>query len=849
MSIWDATRYGWSPHYWLTISGVPVAWGERLSGLTLPSGYTIEDDSLVIDDSAEVGVEQIDRERGLAVSMSLTFKLLDTATSRDWLRTWSKSMRLTADQTAAATTATVDDSTGWSNGDRMYLGMESEIIGTVASGTSLTGISRAQSGSLAYLHSTGTTGQIITDRPRFWRGRQVVLWASPCDPSGHVTGANLDSDAIQVWKGKLVASPQREADGFSFEAVSLDRVLDQQLAAEVTGKVAETSQKHEIRTAWRWTVLISAQTSAGADVWTYQLTGAPFENDADGDLISIEVIRKKIADSWDDAVITESAGADLGELVWSSWFGDPTTAKIEVVGDVTIAQLSCTVMLDPVLGSGGQPTIYAVLVPFPGGLSASPNYFLNTKWLGQGDTDAEIRGLTIKLDEGDVGDVTAPGVVQVEDDRWRFGQVGTSQGELYLGYLTRVGSGKLTKASAVGKSAAILFEDEGTPDDLMLRALMSSGTTERSATYDTLLRGQGYGIDEADIKIATFTGAGSPVTSLPCRVSAATAAFGDMFGGVLGLFRRAVVCRPDLDESDHALKLTLVRTSPYGSSYSTTITNADLLSAESDPVVSVRSLEAPNVITVIRPLPGSDDAEDRMVFNDGHAADVIGTIEAEYLVPSLDRAALLGIARAAAIGHLAADQSLQAVELRVGPWLAAEVGDVVYLNGVDHPSLWTWSTSPGQVGYTGTAIVVGRRMMLKNTAVIITLLLDGALAVKSLSPAALISAFAGTAANPTSIDIDLQYLEHMKAALDVTGGNVLLYHYQPGQAEGATESHDISAAANVGGACRLTVDATAGGHSLSTALSSTLTLPSTDGGDIVDYQRNFAHVDDGSSWG
>ena len=67
--IWDTIRYGWNTHLWLTISGIPVVWGERATGKTLPADFPDEDGSLVIDGSAELGTDQIDRARGVSVGM------------------------------------------------------------------------------------------------------------------------------------------------------------------------------------------------------------------------------------------------------------------------------------------------------------------------------------------------------------------------------------------------------------------------------------------------------------------------------------------------------------------------------------------------------------------------------------------------------------------------------------------------------------------------------------------------------------------------------------------------------------------------------------------------------------
>ena len=860
--IWDAIRYGFSTHYWLTIAGVPVVWGEAATGLGLPSGFGTEDGSLVIDSSAAFGTEQINREIGISVGLGLSFKLLDSATSTDWLRTWSKSMTLTADQIATATAATVDDSTGWNNGDTMFLAMENQTIGTVASGTSLTGITRAVAESLAYDHDTGTTAQIITDRPRFWRGRQVVLWASPVDPSGFVTGATLATDAVQVWKGKLSGSPRREPDGFAFEAVSLDRILAQPLVGEVTGVISDASSKHEVKQGWSFTLAIDAINSTGASLWSdgYELAGQPFKADTDGDMLAPSLIKERIAAEFAVAVTAATAGADLGDLVWAG-SGADESARVEVVADVNIVRVDVSLTTD----NNSVPIITER--NYVGGMPASPNGFVDTGWLGGSsplfpqyggvtpdESDSTITSLTIRLDEGAPSDVTAPGIVQIDKERFTFSVASSSEGNLYLGGMQRIGLGSLTGQTAIKKTAAVLFEDSGTADGMMLRCLMTSGTTgnQRSATYDTLVRGQGYGLDEDEIHEASFTGGGAPITSMPLRVSHAAKSFADIFGGMLGMFRRAVVSRPDLDDS-HNIKLTLVRTITYGSTYAATITDDDLLSAATDPIQSVEPAEVANSITILRQTPGEDaDASDRFVFNDLSSADIIGKVEASYSVPTKERDTLLDLAKIVVPSRLAADQTLQAVSMLVGPWIAAYPGDVVLISAVTHPALWTWTTSPGSVGHTGNGLVVGRTMDPVSTAVTLTVLLGGQLDVGSLSPAMLVSAHTGQDTDPATIDVPLGlndgYLTHMVQAIDLNGGPVELYHYVPGDAEGAAESYTCSAATKTGGVCRLTIDTTTGGHTL-VDNSSTLTLPTTNGGDITTYQGNFAHVDDGTNWG
>jgi len=143
---------------------------------------------------------------------------------------------------------------------------------------------------------------------------------------------------------------------------------------------------------------------------------------------------------------------------------------------------------------------------------------------------------------------------------------------------------------------------------------------------------------------------------------------------------------------------------------------------------------------------------------------------------------------------------------------------------------------------------------LQSTAVVLTLLADSGVAVTSLSPAAAVAGY-DVAAAPTYIDLPLGpgqgYLMHMQAALSDAGGNVWLQHYVRGGTETTTQLHEISAAAESGGLCRLTVASTVGGHSLSlsTSAPSYLTLPTLDGAKVSAWQAMFAHVDDGTIWG
>jgi len=855
MSIWDATRYGFSPVYWVQIAGVPVVLAERETGLALPSGYTSEDASLVIDDSAAIGAEQIDRERGTSVSLSFGFRLLDTATVRAWLRAPSKQMFLAADLTATGTALTVDDTTGWSNGETAYIGMEAVTLGTVASGTSVTGCTRGTLGTYKSAHKVGTTGQIVTDLPRYWRGRDVILWASPCDQSGFVTGDTLAADARMVWRGRIEEGPSREINGFSFDAVSLDRIPDRGLSAIAAGKIVSTSAKVAVSKGYAIKCEITAYKTSGT-VWSYILIVHPFKNDATGDLLTHSEIMERIITEWAVAVTDAGAGAAIGALSWFAYpHGAPTAgaykARLAIVADATIVGFEIFLYLD------GQPSTVSVIEKpktwaTGGDLDLGWSTSSNPLQPGQAKEPAVPVAITVEVNDGDASAIAAPGRVRIRTGSatrtLAYKAVSTSGGLAYLtGCVPVDGSAYYpTKPELENADAEILFTDSGALPVMMLRCLMSSGTGERSATYDTLAQAQGYGLHEDLIRADSFTNASAPIGSLKADVAHADRSFADLFGGACGLFRKAVVVKTDADDS-YDLKLHLVDTSSFGAGYSTTIADTDLLSDAGDPIKSIKRAHSPNVITVLRPYGGGKDGEDRFLYVDGPGVDSAGRDEVEYVILATDRGALYDVASPAAVSHLAADQTVQAAELRVGPWVVAEQGDVVWLE-LTHPAVWTWSTSPGSAGYSGAARVVGRTIDPKTTAVTLAVLLDASVQVATLCPAAAVVSYDHATA-PTTIDVPLKYLKHFTDALADAGGNVWVLHYHAGSAETVSQRHQISAAAESGSVCRLTVVATSGGHTLSVANKSTLTLPTTSGGDITTWQARFAHVDDGTSWG
>lgn len=846
-SFWRPVSNGYNPIYWVTVSGIPILFTERALGKTLPTQWLSADASLVIDDSAEIGVEAIDRDRGIGVGLDFTLKLLDTDTIRDWMRRWSQQCTLTADLNPGDAVVTVDDTTGFDAAGEIHIGLERiEYTGTTA--TTFTGLTRATCNSLECQHKTGTTGQIVTDRPRHWRGRDVTLWASMADPSGYVCGtAYISQEATQLWRGRIVSQPQRHNDGFSVNCQSLDRALDEKLGAKISGDVNGGGASYILMPQFSMGVYLIGSDAAGVHIYDADIKFNPFAGSA-GTYKSAEEIRDLIIVGFGAAVATAGLGANIGAMTFQ-WLLGSCRMCVQLFNDPLVFQVNAWLFIDG-KDFGGIPTIlypagmvadgWAILTEFSDGLPFAP----------KGPTDdALATGVDIQLSEGAVADVQTYEKVRIKSGDltciYSYKNIGTNGELLHLqGLVPLQNQTALTIAQLEGATADILFSDSGTFDTLALDCLQSSGTGLRG-TYDILQRGAGYALDQSVIQESTFTEAmaAGQIGNLQGNISLADSAFSDVFGGILALFRLAIVCKPVRGETNTPMRLQIVHTA-QGTDYTAEITDNDLLAHESDPVSSVNRLEVPNVITVTRQLDGADKP-DTIIFNDFASIEAVGKREAGYRIDATDRAALQLAASGQAAAQFAYDQTVQALEIKVHPAIDIDAGDACRVD-LTHPAIWTWSTSPGRIGYTGPGRCTGRKFGLKSLAATLVILIDGSLKMEALSPAATVLAFDAAGA-PTWIEVALKYLDHFAFSISDAGADVGVIHYQPGQIEGNSQHYTISAAANVAGVCRLTIASQTGVFNLSLALQSTLTLPITAA--VSTYQAQFAHADDGSSWG
>ena len=329
--VFAAVQYGWGVVYWLTVEGVPVVWIERETAQTLPSGYS-QDASLVIDKSSEVG-QLVDRESGLGAGFPLTCQLLDTTEARSWLRKWGQQAELRQTVAWNDTEVHVDDVAGWPASGVLWLGLERvSYTGTVGGvDPHFTGCTRGTAGSLASTHVPGSVGGTATDLPRWWRGRQVRLYASPVAPSGAMTGSSLEAEAAEVWRGTLDQGPDRVGGLWEFQAQALDRRLDLPLAEPVTGLVIDLAPRYPVEPGYQVAVHVKGWNAAipAVALWEFLITLQPYAALPSGTLLTPSQQAEAIKVAWSAALplaknLTTgafNAGTFLGALEVSAGAG------------------------------------------------------------------------------------------------------------------------------------------------------------------------------------------------------------------------------------------------------------------------------------------------------------------------------------------------------------------------------------------------------------------------------------------------------------------------------------------------------------------------------------------------
>jgi len=861
---WAGLTYGWTPVYWLRIAGIPVVWSERALGLSLPTGFATDSATLVIEDGP-LGIESVDRDRGLGVSTPCECKLLDSAALFDLIKAPTLQTRLKADAGATDTALQVDSTAGWPSSGALWLGRE-RITYSGTSADQFTGCTRGTCGSLARAYRVGTMDQVVTNRPLYWRGLDVTLWATMVSPSGKPCGTALESDeSVEVWHGRLSAPPRRERDGFRLAAESLERLLDRELGQSLRGDLIEANSWARVWTGEQATIWATALESNGTtQVWDHKFTFAPWAELGNGYVVAHrDVLHATLQAALEAAVAAESAGGDINFTV-APWLvtynGQPNfpwywgvRADIEPDADIRFVRLRI------VLGTEflGEQLIQQFAL-------GSEVTYVHTRWLwygvpaqvaktgfnsnvpSQGPGSSPLTSVVAELTEGVPDDTPAGGQLRIRagnaDAVYRYDEV-TVDGPraVFSGLQPEPGTPLLTDGSLEGGTVEVLDIDEGSVHDVALRALQSSGTGARG-DYDTLTSSQGYAIDESRINVASFARAKAPpLALLNLRVSASGAAFPRLVGEALALADLAVVLRPDYSQTGGPLQLALVHVGPTDIDLAT-ITDADLCYRDGAPAVRLRErADPPNLLTVLAEPAGAPSTT-RVALANALGIAANGATKVEHHVDATDRDQLVAATLVAGPPRFLDSELQQALELTVRPDVQCEVGDCVRLELTD-PTVYNWTN--GSTGYTGLARVLGKQRD-PLLGLVTLLVVYGGLQVEAVAPSMRVLGFVGDYDDPTSIDVAPQYLPHLQRAL--LEGPFELVLYRPGYAESSAHRYQVTEVVDAGTEARLTVSISAGAPELDDTLTipEYLTLPPAD--DASAYQQQFTAVGDGSLW-
>lgn len=849
-SFFDAVRYGWHVVYAVEIEGIPVLWTESPTGHAAV-GYTEAatadgEGVLVIDRSGEIG-QLVDRQTGIGTGQPLIFQLRHCASVETYIRRYVASANLTVDLTAGAGAATVDSTAAFGGiGTTGILWCEKEAIAyTVAGGVALTLTGRGLYGSIASSHSAQTSARLMTDLPRWWRGRQVRLWAYATDPTGYIC-----ADRIEVWRGHINTGPDRNGTAWQFEALSLDRRLADDVLRPASGTVVDTMPRYPVYKSDTVSLSGEAPAMSGgvAALFAFSCDLFPFANDPNGTLLTLEQQIARINTAWlsarANAINTVSGLADIG--IWlgdmTATFGNGGISEIHVaVTGLAQRNVWFAVKCNLYLCTPGNSGLYA-------GVSGKAKLWSAIGQLVSGAFSPEketyypaVSAVTVELIDPDTSPAPTGWLIGSDSKVWYTirSQAGAA---CVFGGLQTGPDGATTSAPPQwlpGTEIQITSQVGDTAFPAFALTLLESSGDGTRGTYDALPSGAGYGLDgsiasTSCVNEASFATFGAPGNGLICHSpSEDRASFESICGGMLAAQQSAVVPRRD---DTGAIRLHLVDVSTLGSAYKYTITDAELLTTNGEPVTTVARRNVPSAI-VLKAAATDDGAT--ATYIDAPLVREQGRVDLNLDLPvtSIPSATAQGWAQSI----LQASQTAQVIEIRIPPWIEVQPGDIVRLE-LSHYGVWSWST--GAPGYTGQGRVIGARMDPGSLAVVATVIIDAAQS-SSLSPAAMVVA-CDDSVIPGEIQVELRYLGHFVQTLALHGGNFRLRHYIPGDGnESGGGSVVVSDVQDGGNVCLLTIASSTLGYDLQPERSY-LTLPLT--ADCTTFQSSFSHDGDGTRW-
>jgi hypothetical protein len=212
--------------FFVHIHGVPRIWKTH-AGIDASAilGSTYAESTGISADLFSLGQESIDREKRCVTGGGLDFRIVEKHGStvvRDIVQPRKRKITHLATSIGVAdTTLVFGTNTVLTNGQVIYLGHETIIVGTKSGGATATGCTRAAYGSRAQTHKAATSldGTAVYDVPPAWKGRRVTLWMCFLDDNDACDSAGL---ASKVGTYSLSGAPQLQGKrAWAFSALPL----------------------------------------------------------------------------------------------------------------------------------------------------------------------------------------------------------------------------------------------------------------------------------------------------------------------------------------------------------------------------------------------------------------------------------------------------------------------------------------------------------------------------------------------------------------------------------------------------------------------------------------------------
>lgn len=863
--IHTALRYGWGLLYSLKIEGCDVLTVER-SVSSAPTGYTL-DASLVIDNGSKIG-SVVDRKKGIGKSFDLSIQLLDTTAVRAMFKKPTKVARLTSSLAHATTGSMSIETTETSWASPCYLGNE-RIEFASTTGSPITVFNTLTRGTpatdwRAYDHDLGSmVATYVTDSPQWWRGRRVVLYATPVDPVGGVHGAHLHTDAIELFAGVINTDPRVNRDGlWEFNCRSLERRLTEPVAVELSGTchfgMYDNAPVDVDPDAVLHFAIWTGTGTASITVPTYDISIRPYEG-LTGQ-VSFAAARRLVADKF-NAHGTVTGASDIGGLTWKSdWVQtdegsvyNEWTAMVKV--DSSASDSWWIILGKWEVGNPPPPWLaldwgfgYEFDNPQVATSSGSGRYIKTT--LKASARTTSISYLTVKLTEGDPTALPSSGWVRLEANDQTvylpYDQVTSDESQIrvridrdggsVLGH--QLGGEFLVSGISGDVDVTFIHRDDGRIQDTMRRMLMSSGRGTNSATFDT--KPLSAGMDLARVDEGSFEenldGIWNMLGGLNLRVDSGTT-FATLYGGLIALGQRAIVSRYS---TTGTVEIAAVRTGVgVTSAYAGEITDRDVaVVGGSSPIRPMSTIPAPNAIG----LKIEGDPPGTYHSSDLPAMRAQGVRRWDLKAQGLNRNALTLPFYSWCNSHFASARSTQAVQVDVLPWTDfGGVGDLIRFE-TSHFS--AWDLSAGEPGYDGPARVIGVQFDLKKHIYTVTLLINGTTeGGMTLCPAAPVLVAGYTGPNLLYVEIAGEYYDLFNA-YQPAASTYYSTVYLPGGEAGGTLAITVSATALMGGGnTRLTCTAPTS-PVITTDWRVTLPDTATSNAD----QSNHMHTDTDARW-